>query len=80
MTDNQVHQFNRMLAVLIRISKEYMTPEEMQRQHDRGKGMGPSYQEELEMAYENIQSEAAYIVKGVKGISPKSKKTTTNKI
>lgn len=66
-TENQAQQFNRMLSQLRKISKNYMTPMQMQRGHERGKGMGPSYEEELEMAYENIQLEAA---DGCKGVSP----------
>lgn len=45
-----------------------MTPEQMRRQHEKGKGMGPSYAEELEMAYENIQLEAAIAVKGLRSL------------
>ena len=71
MTDKQIHQFNLMRSMLIRISKDYMTPDQMMRQHQNGRGMGPSYEEELEMAYENIQIDAARAVKGVKIIKLK---------
>lgn len=68
MTQKQARQFNLMRAVLLRISKQYMTPDQMSRNHDKGRGMGPSYNEELEMAYENIQWDAARAVKGIKAI------------
>ena len=66
-TEMQAKHFNRMLAQLKKIAKDYSTPDQLRRQHERGRGMGPSYEEELEMAYENIQNEAAF---GAKGISP----------
>jgi len=81
MTPKQREQFNRMRTMLIRISKHYMTPDQMQRNHDRGRGMGPSYQEELEMAYENIQWDAQRAVKGIKSAkapSPKASKQLEN--
>jgi hypothetical protein len=69
-TERQMCQFNLMRAMLQRISKDYMTPQQMQRTHERGRGMGPSYKEELEMAYENIRFDAARAVKGVSAIKP----------
>lgn len=75
MTSKQIAQFNFMRATLIRINKHYMTPDQMRREHDRGRGMGPSYNEEVEMAYENIQWDAARAVKGVKELKPKEKKS-----
>lgn len=67
-TKNQAKQFNRMLATLRRIAKDYATPEQLMRAHEKGRGMGPSYDEELEMAYENIQNEAAFGAKGISAI------------
>lgn len=64
-TERQAQQFNRMLSQLRKIARDYMTPAQMQRGHDRGRGMGPSYEEELEMAYENIQQEAVHGANGV---------------
>jgi len=78
MTDKQRQQFNSMRAMLIRISKHYMTSEQMRRSHERGRGMGPSYEEELEMAYENIQNDASRCVKGVKQIKAKKPAAQVN--
>lgn len=64
-----------MYNALLKISKQYMTPEQIQRSHARGKGMGPSYEEELEMAYENIQNEARFAIKGFRLPKPKSNDT-----
>ena len=69
-----MQQFNHMRAILVRISKQYMTPNQIRRAHDRGRGMGPSYEEELEMAYENIQMEAKAAIKGIKVAKPSQEK------
>lgn len=71
MTAKQITQFNLMRATLLRISKDYMTPDQIRRQHEKGRGMGPSEQEEIEMAYENIRWDAARAVKGVKQLKAK---------
>lgn len=77
-TEKQRQQFNHMRAILLRISKQYMTPGQMRRYHNRGRGIGPSYEEELEMSYENIQAEAVAGAKGVKAIRlPLPKKEVT---
>lgn len=67
-TEKQRQQFNHMRAILLRIGKQYMTPTQMRRYHDKGRGVGPSYEEELEMSYENLQAEAVAGAKGVKAI------------
>ncbi len=67
MTDNQKRQFNNMRATLIKISKGYMTPTQLEKACKSKNGyVGLGYQETLEMSYENIQSEAKAAVKGVK--------------
>ena len=62
MKKKQVDQFNKMLRILRRISKDYKTPEQIQ----RDKSMGLDYEEYLEYAYENIQSEAKSACKGIR--------------
>lgn len=58
MTTKQAQQFNRMLAALKKIHREYMTPDQIRR-HAEGKNhFGLDYDEELGMAYENLQNEA----------------------
>lgn len=47
---------------LKRISKEYMTTEQLQRR--AGKMYGLSYHEALEMSYDNIQGAAADAIRG----------------
>lgn len=64
MTKKQIEQFNRMRSTLRRISSDYMTPSRIER--DREMRLGPA--EYLEMAYENIQAEAAMACKGVREI------------
>lgn len=64
MTPKQQDQFNRMLHTLRRISRDYMTPEQIQ----RDKETGLYYEDHLEMAYENIQQEAKAACKGVREI------------
>jgi hypothetical protein len=65
MSDKQKLQFNQMLAMLQRLSKGYQTPAQLRKS---AKGMGLDYDEMLEMAYENIQSDAASTIKGVRAI------------
>ena len=47
---------------LKRISKNYQTPDQLRRNSERD--FGCSYHEALEMAYENLQWEAARTIKG----------------
>jgi hypothetical protein len=64
MTTKQKQQFNSMLFTLKKISKSYQTPNQLRRGSESQYGL--DYTEALEMAYENIQSEARYAAKGVK--------------
>lgn len=72
MTTLQIHQFNTMRAALIKISKGYQTASQIRR--DSEKDYGLDFEEAIEMAYENIQMDAARYVKGVKEIKLKDKK------
>ena len=65
-TKKQAQQFNSMKATLNRIAKEYQTPTQLQRQSQSDYGL--EYSEAMEMAYENIQSEAKFAVRGVKSL------------
>lgn len=65
-TSKQAAQFNFMLKQLRKIAKDYQTPKQLRRTDE--KQLGPSYEECLEMAYENIQLEAARGAKRVKPI------------
>ena len=65
-TENQAHQFNRMLNTLKLISKGYMTPSQLRRDSD--KSFGLSYEESIEMSYENIQNDATSAAKGISRI------------
>ena len=69
MTKKQIEQFNRMRATLIKISKGYQTPAQLLRDSEKDYGLG--YADALEMAYENIQGEAAFAVRSVREIKPK---------
>lgn len=64
MTPRQKEQFNRMRGALKRISKGFKTPDQLRKDADSKYGL--EYEEAIEMAYENIQSEAAYAVRGVR--------------
>jgi len=66
-TAKQVVQFNEMRNALIKISKQYQTTTQLR----KNVGLyGLDYEEELEMAYENIQNEAEIVVKGIKALVP----------
>lgn len=65
-TEKQREQFNMMRAALIRISKEYQTSNQLRRNCEKQYGL--DFEECIEMSYDNIQSDAAAIVKGIKGI------------
>lgn len=67
MTPKQVEQFNRMRDTLIRIAREYQTPDQLRRNADRDYGL--DFSEAIEMAYENIQGEARAAVRGVRAVS-----------
>jgi hypothetical protein len=72
-TQTQALQFNRMRETLRRIGAvkgertTYMTTDQLR--NDAAKGdMGIDYEEELEMAYENMQADAKQAVTGIKEI------------
>lgn len=60
----------RLVERLRRIAKDYQTPEQIRRSSEKDYGL--SYSEALEYAYENLQSEAAYAIKGVRIVRPKA--------
>lgn len=63
----KLEQQQRMYDTLKRISKGYMTPDQLRRQARRAEtNYGFEYEEALEMAYENIQAEAAAAIKGLR--------------
>lgn len=67
MTEKQKKQFNTMLNALKNIYKWYDTSEKVIKNAEKNYGL--SWQEALEMAYDNIQQEArlaAYWVKHIK--------------
>lgn len=57
-------QIIKMYAALERIAKGYQTPDQLRRNSE--KDWGVSYEESLEMAYENLQAEAKAAIKGVR--------------
>ena len=65
-TEKQRQQFNLMRMALIQIHKDFQTPTQLQR--DCKGDYGLDFEETIEMAYENIQSLAKSIVKGIKQI------------
>ncbi len=67
MKPKQIEQFNRMRAALIRIAKEYQTPDQLRRNAERDYGLDAG--EAIEMAYENIQSEARAAVCGTRAVN-----------
>jgi uncharacterized protein (UPF0147 family) len=69
MTTKEQIKFNRMLAALKRISKDYQTPQQLRKSSSGEYGL--DYEEALEMAYENIQGEAKAAIKGIKPLGPR---------
>lgn len=65
-TEEQAHQFNRMRRSLIKIHKYYQTPAQLRRNSEKDYGLG--FEESIEMAYDNLQAEAASASRGVKEI------------
>lgn len=64
MTDGlKLEQQQRLYDTLKRIARGYMTPTQIRRDSRQA---GLDYDEYLEMSYENIQSEAAAAIKGVR--------------
>lgn len=64
MTKTQQTQFMRMYNALLNISKNYQTPDQLRKNCKKDYGLG--YDESITMAYENIQAEAKYAVKGIR--------------
>jgi len=62
-TEKQKQQFNIMLNALKKI-KAYQSPAKLRK--DSSKDWGLDFEEAIEMAYENIQIEAAVACKNVK--------------
>lgn len=56
-------QFLDMYNALLKIAKSYASPEQLHKQCKRD---GWDYNETLDMAYENIQSEAKHAIKGIR--------------
>ncbi len=54
----------RLYATLRRIAKGYQTPDQLRRRSEKDWGVG--YEEALEMAYENLQQEAANAIHGLR--------------
>lgn len=54
----------KLYDALKRIARNYMTPVQIRR--DAKKNVGLDYEEYLEMSYENIQTDAARAIKGVR--------------
>lgn len=65
MTPEEKTNYNRMHAMLVKISSDYQTPEDIR---VSSKVMGLDYDEALETVVENIQSEALNMVKNIKRI------------
>jgi hypothetical protein len=71
MTPKQIRQWNQMRHTLLRISKQYMNSQKLRKESESEYGL--EFEESIEMAYDNIQSEAKAAVKGVKEILPTPK-------
>lgn len=63
-----MQQFNKMRATLLKIAKQYQKPEKIRKDSEKDWGLG--YEEALEMAYENIQTDAQYAVMNVRELKP----------
>lgn len=76
MTPKQVQQWNQMRNTLLRISKEYMSSEQLRKKSQKMYGL--DFEECIEMVYDNIQGEAKQAVKGVKEIIINTKPPESN--
>lgn len=65
-TKKKAEQFNFMLYTLKKISKDYMSPEQLRKKSDKEYGL--EFEECIEMVYDNIQSDAANASKGIRPI------------
>jgi hypothetical protein len=62
-TGLSITQQQRLFDALKKIARGYVSPAQLQRNAER---LGLSYEETIEMAYENIQAHAAAAIKGVR--------------
>ena len=69
MTKKQEEDFSIMYGALDRIANRYMTPARIRSDAEK-KNSALSYEEYLEMAYENIQNTAKAAIKGVRFPKP----------
>lgn len=76
MTFKQKQQFNFMLATLKKISKGYMTPDQLRKNSEKMYGL--EFEECIEMTYDNIQSDAAQACKNVRAIVDKTPNSQSN--
>lgn len=67
MTDKEKKQFNYMFSILYKIAKHYDTVNWIKKQSKDNWWL--TYEEALEMSYENVKSEAKYAIKWVKPIN-----------
>lgn len=70
-TKKEREQFNRMRSALLRIAKQYQTPDQLRRRSEKEYGL--QFAEALEYAYENLQEEAKVAVKGVRELKEATK-------
>lgn len=66
MTTEEKLQFNRMHATLHRIANDYSTSEELREESEEDFGL--EFEEAIEMAYDNIQTDALFAIQGVNHI------------
>jgi hypothetical protein len=66
MTPEEKQQFNKIFFALQRIAKDYKASYELR--EDCEEEYGLEYEEVLEMTYENIQSDAAMAIIGIKSV------------
>jgi len=71
MTSKQAEQFNLMLATLRKISKEYMTSEQLRNKSEKMYGL--EFEECIEMSYDNIQEDAKFAIRNVRPIQQDKK-------
>lgn len=66
MSKKEKQHFNKMLITLRRISKGYMTPNQLLRNSKKQYGL--DYVDALELSYENIKSDASNCIKNIREI------------
>uniref|UniRef100_A0A6M3LD86 Uncharacterized protein n=1 Tax=viral metagenome TaxID=1070528 RepID=A0A6M3LD86_9ZZZZ len=65
MTPKQESNYVKMLSTLRKIGNKYHSPSKLRKE---AKMYGLSYNEILEIAYENIQEEAKFCLKGIRSL------------